>query len=95
MHKSLIQSWHSTRDKQKQFTVTELTDEAVCGVRCVAQNLLYRDGFCENTLSNCARNITTTIRYMDKAETEIPQTHVCCKQIAATMNNFYRAKQLC
>jgi len=36
----------------------KLTDAAVCRVRCVAQNLLYRDGFCENIDSNCAQHKT-------------------------------------
>ena len=46
----------------------KLTDAAVCGVRCVAQNLLYRDGFCENMVSNCAQHIdsnSTMTTYMN------------------------------
>jgi len=39
---------------KKKLSLTKLTDAAVFGVWCVAQNLLYRDGFCENMVSNCA-----------------------------------------
>jgi len=48
--KVLVTCVHMIRTNK--FTVTRLTAAAVCGRWCVAQNLLYRDGFCENIVSN-------------------------------------------